>query len=191
MATASQMSWQRAFGGTFPRGMDLGDCKPRCSILGPWEAGARLGILVHASDEGPGTNAEEGRLPPLQPLGLQSQGMWPRVCERSLPSWQGRLVTQSCHVTNTRPMCTRIHTCAHINQSGNMELKHNFLNSIFLNVKIHLYILVLLKLGRARWSGSHHDQGGQAFQLSRLVAPSRAAFQAWVVGRAWGMGSAT
>lgn len=69
------MSWPRVFGETFPRGMDLSDCKPSTASWASWETGARLGVLICASSEEPGTNAnKEGPLPPSQPLGLQSQG---------------------------------------------------------------------------------------------------------------------
>lgn len=39
-------------------------------------------------------------------------------------------------------------------------------------------------------SGARHDQGEQAFQLSRFLTPSRPVSQAWVVGRALEDGSA-
>ena len=38
--------------------------------------------------------------------------------------------------------------------------------------------------------GAHHDQGGQAFQLSRLLTPSRPVSQAWAVGQTLEDGSA-
>lgn len=47
-----------------------------------------------------------------------------------------------------------------------------------------------LSIAGVRMSEAHHDQGEQAFQLSRFLTPSRPVSQAWAVGRALEDGSA-